>query len=184
MNDTEQLITDPCRAEDTFSGPRFVAFALLFVVMLGGAGILFIMLGHTSYGVQLASSVSYSAAVMLYGFARNKSGIEPYLFTCPTVVSQYPRLLKRHVGFLTVLILFETIALKFKPHLSAWWNTSSGKGMPPFFIAMALPCCVLALTEIMTNRAVLERVHEDRFGEQSVKDGPEKDATISIFGRD
>jgi len=72
------LTKDPCRAESTFSGPRFLAFLLLFVVMLGGGGILLIALSDASFGIQLGSSVSYTAAVMLYGFAKNRNGIQPY----------------------------------------------------------------------------------------------------------
>jgi hypothetical protein len=184
MNDDEQFMTDPCRAENTFSGPRFLAFTLLFVVMFGGGFTLFVRLGDAPYSVQLASTVSYTAAVMIYGFARNRGGIQPYLFTCPVVMSQYPRLLGRHAGYLAVLIVLETIALRIKPHLSAWWFASSGRGMAPFFIAVALPCGALALTETMTNRGVLERAHRDRFGEYPETDEPEKDKPLSIFGRD
>jgi hypothetical protein len=130
MSDYNGLTDDPCRAESTFSGPRFLAFSLLFVLMLVGGGLLFSALSDTSYGIQLASAVSYTAAAMLYGFAKNRNGIQPYLFTCPVVVSQYPRLLRRHAGFLAAVVLFETIALRIKPHLPEWWLTSSGRNMP------------------------------------------------------
>ncbi|MGH9606530.1 MAG: hypothetical protein ACRD3N_12630 [Terracidiphilus sp.] len=152
--------------------------------MLGVGGMLFVLLGHTSYGIQLATVVSYTAAVMIYGFSRNRNGIQPYLFTCPVVVSQYPRLLRRHAGYLAVLAVFETIALRVKPHLSPWWFASSGRDWSPFFTAMALPVCALLLTEIMTNRAALKGAHRDRFGEPPAKDGPRKDATQNVFGRD
>ena len=183
MSEYDELTEDPCRAESTFSGPRFLAFALLFVVMLGGGSILLFTLGDTPYGIQLASAVSYSAAVMLYGFARNRNGIVPYLFTCPIVVAQYPRLLKRHAGFLALLIAFETIALRIKPHLPEWWNTSSGRNMPPFVIALALLCGALVITEILTNRGLLERAHNDRFGEPSTPDDPKNDGTLTLFGQ-
>lgn len=183
MSDCDELTEDPCRAESTFSGPRFLAFALLFVVMLGGGSILLFALGHTSYGIQLASAVSYTAAAMLYGFAKNRSGIVPYLFTCPVVAAQYPRLLKRHAAFLVLLIAFETIALRIKPHLPEWWLTSSGRNMPPFFIALALPCGALLITEILTNRGLLERAHNDHFGEPPTPDDHKTDGTLSLFGR-
>jgi hypothetical protein len=184
MSDCDELAEDPCRAGSTFSPPRFLAFALLFVVMLGGGSILLFLLSDTSYGIQLASAISYTAAVMLYGFARNRNGIVPYLFTCPVVVTQYPRLLKRHAGFLALLIAFETIALRVKPRLPEWWNTSSGRNMPPFLIAVALPCFILAIAEILTNRGILERAHNDRFGEPPTPEESKTDGTMSLFGRD
>lgn len=181
MSEYDELTEDPCRAESTFSGPRFLAFALLFAVMIGGGGILLFALSDTSYGIQLGSAVSYTAAVMLYGFAKNRNGIQPYLFTCPVVVSQYPRLLKRHVGFLASLITFETIALRIKPYLPSWWITSSGRNDSPWVIAVALPCLILGIVEIIANRGILERTHQDRFGNPPAKDDPETDGTLSIF---
>jgi hypothetical protein len=77
MSGYDNLTEDPCRAESTFSVPLFLAFALLFVVMLGGGSILLFKLADTSYGIQLGSVVSYTAAVMLYGFAKNRNGIQP-----------------------------------------------------------------------------------------------------------
>lgn len=183
MNGDEQSMTDPCSAENSFSAGRFFAFFLLFVVGFGVAGILFFLLGETSYGVQLATAVSYTAAVIIYGFARNRGGIQAFLFTCPVVVSQYPRLLKRHVGFLAVVIVFETTALQAKPHLSGWWFTSSGRNWTPFFTAVALPVMALAITEIMTNRGVLKRAHKNVFGEPPAKDSPRQDDKLNIFGR-
>jgi len=182
MNDYNGLTDDPCSAASTFSGPRFLAFSLLFVVMLGGGGIMLLALGDRSYGIQLASAVSYTAAAMLYGFAKNRNGIQPYLFTCPVVVRQYPRLVRRHAGFLAVLIVFETIALRIKPHLPEWWLTSSGRNMPPFVVALVLPCGALVITEILTNRGLLERAHNDCFGGPPAPEDPKTDGTLTLFG--
>ncbi len=184
MTGHEQSTNDPCRAANTFSWKRFSAFAVLFVVMLGIGGILFFFLHETPYGIQLATAISYTAAVMLYGFARNRGGIQAYLFSYPVVVSQYPRLLKRHAGFLAVVILFETIALRVAPHLSAWWFASTGNDWTPFFTAVALPVGALAVTEIMTNRGVLKRAHQAVFGEPPAEDTPGQEDKQSIFGCD
>ena len=183
MTCNEEWTADPCSAESTFSGPRFLAFAFLFTAMLAGGSILFFLLGDTAYGNQLASVVSYTSAVLLYGFAKNRSGIRPYLFTCPVVVSQYPRLLNRHAVFLTVMVAVETVAFRIKPHLSAWWLTASGRNMPPFVVAVVVPCMVMAIAEIVTNRALLERAHVDRFGDRPEQNASEQDATLSLFGR-
>ena len=183
MTRNDEWTADPCSAGSTFSGPRFLAFACLFMAMLAGGGILFFLLSDTAYGNQLASVVSYTSAVLLYGFAKNRSGIRPYLFTCPVVVSQYPRLLNRHAVFLTVMVAVETVAFRIKPHLSAWWLTASGRNMPPFVVAVVVPCMVMAIAEIVTNRALLERAHVDRFGDRPEQNASEQDATLSLFGR-
>ena len=142
------------------------------------------LLSDSFIPILLASMLGYTACVMVYGFARNRGGNPSYLFTCPVVASQYPRLLKRHAVFLAVLIAFVTIALRFKPHPSEWMATSHRGDTFPFYFVVAIPIAALALTEIMTNRGVLERAHNDRFGEPPVPDGPGRSDTISLFGRD
>ncbi len=166
MTDGNQLANDPCRAKSTFSVERFIAFTMLFAVAFGGGGTFFVILGDTPYGIQLASAVAYTAFVMIYGFAKNRGNNPPYLFTCPVVVSQYPRLLKRHAGYVAVLVALETVALGIKPHLSQWWLTSSGRNMTPFVVAVIVPCGALAIAEIMTNRCVLERAHRRKLDEK------------------
>ena len=183
MTGNEDWTADPCSAESTFSGPRFLAFAGLFIAMFAGGGVLFILLSDTTYGSQLASVVSYTSAVLVYGFAKNRSGIRPYLFTCPVVMSQYPRLLNRHAVFLTVLVAFETVAFRIKLHVSAWWLTASGRNMPPFVVAVVVPCMIMAIAEIVMNRALLERAHIDRFGDRPAENAPDQDGTLSLLGR-
>jgi hypothetical protein len=100
------------------------------------------------------------------------------------VESQFPYLLKRHVAFLAALVAFETVSLRIKPHLPAWWLTSSGRNMPPLVITLALPCGALLITEILTNRGLLERAHNDSFGEPPTPDDLKTDGTLSLFGRD
>jgi hypothetical protein len=182
MKDYDKIPTDPCLGK-TFSGARLLAFTFLFVVAIGGGVTIFIALGDTPYGVQLASAVSYTAFVALYGFARNKSGICPYLFTCPVVVSQYPRLLKRHAVYLAVLIALETAVLAARPHLLVWRTTSTGKNGPPCVIALALSFGVLMVTETVTNRAVLKRAHQGYFENYPDRDDSKKDDALSILGR-
>ena len=183
VDDNENLEIDPCRAKSTFSGPRLLAFVFLFLTMLGGGFALLLLLSEAPYRIQLASAVSYTAGVMLYGFAKNRIGIAPYLFTCPVVVSQYPRLLKRHAAYLTGMVAFETIAMDVRPHLSAWWLTASGRNMPPFVDAVIVPCLILAFAEIVTNRAVLERAHVERFGNMVKEDDSESEKPLSIFSK-
>lgn len=182
MSDDEELTTDPCRAESTYSGPRFLGFVLMFVAM-GGCAI-FAIFAESVYLTLLAAVVGYTAAVMLYGFARNKNGIQAFLFTCPVVVSQYPRLLKRHAAFLVVLVVIVTITVKNKPNHLESQPISRGNAESPFFLFVGLPIAALALTEILTNRGVLERAHSDRFGDPPGADDFKSDKVLSITQRD
>lgn len=182
MSDDEELETDPCRAEDTSSGPRTFAFVLMFFSMFG-CGV-FVAFADSVYWILLASVVGYTAAVMLYGFARNRNGIQSFLFTCPVVVSQYPRLLKRHVLFLAILMGIATVAVRNKPIHSESQPTSHEKQESPYFFFVAIPVAVLALSEIFTNRAMLERAHSERFGDPPDDDASNEDKALSITQRD
>jgi len=155
---------------------------MLMFVAMGGCGF-FAIIAESIYWTLLASVVGYTAAVMLYGFARNKNGIQSFLFTCPVVVSQYPRLVKRHATFLAVLIVIVTIAVKFNPNHSGSQPTSRGIGASQFFL-VGISIAALALTEILTNRGVLERAHSDRFGNPPEADDFKNDNMLSIAQRD
>ncbi len=136
---------------------------------------------NESYLVRmLAAALAYTAGVTIYGFARNRNGIPRYLFTCPVVISLYPRLLKRHAVFLAVETGFLAIALRYFP-LPAIGASRAEDGND---LLVAIPLGVLALTEIFTNRAILDRGHNIAFGEQPVSNDSESDHPISILGRD
>lgn len=175
--DHEELTTDPCRAEHTSSGPRALAFVLLFVVMIGSV----ILALQGSFLLTLFAAIAgYTACVMVYGFARNRGGNPPYLFRCPVVISQYPRLLKRHLVFLILLICCVILALKTKPRPTE--RIATPHRDDTFYVLVAIPIAVLALTEVMTNRRVLERAHNDHFGEPPVENDPRNSDRISRFG--
>ncbi len=178
MSDYEELKDDACRPETGTSGERTLAFVLLFIVMFGcGGNAIF----SDSYFVRLlAAALAYTAMVMIYGFARNKGDVPRYLFTCPVVVSQYSRLLRRHAIFLAVETAFLAVALRFFPLPP---NGASRTDDGNYFL-VAIPLGVLAIVEIMTNRGVLERAHTERFGEPVGDEDSKKEGTLSIFGRD
>jgi len=172
MSDLNELTDDPCHAHRTPTEGRSLAFVLLFVAMFGG--FVFAMFSSSIYETPLTSALGYTAGVMTYGFSKNKGDNPPYLFTCPVVVSQYPRLLKRHAVFLAILIAFVAIALRIKPHLSE--GMARSRRSDTFFFVVAIPVAALALTEILTNRGVLERAHRDHFGEPPAQNNPKNDA--------
>lgn len=177
MSDDDQLPDDPCRAEGGASVGRALIFVLLFVILLNGGALT--MLSDSFYVRLLSAALAYTASVMIYGFASNRNGIPRYLFTCPVVVSQYRRLLKRHALFLAVVIGFLAIVLRLFPQLEA----GASRANDGSYFLVAIPLMVLAVTEIMTNRGVLDRAHNDRFGEPPSDGESEIDGTLSIFGK-
>jgi hypothetical protein len=149
---------DPCLTRHYISFARFTVFALLFLTAVGG-WIFLALLEYRPYGIQLASMLIYTAAVALYTFSRNRNGAQPFLLSCPVVRRQLPRLIRRHLGFLAVLFIAQTIALNFRPDLPAYWVTPSGRDASPFALVLGVLCLCLAIVQTLTNRSLLERAH-------------------------
>ena len=149
---------DPCSDPPKLSNRRFFVFLPTFLVMMPGSLVLFMWLSDHPYGVQLASMVGYTAAVILYTFSANR-GLPRYLFTCPVVHGQLYRLAVRHLGFLIALFIIETVALHLRPSMPPSWFVARGRNMPPFIMGLALLCGSLLLTEVITNRSLLGRAH-------------------------
>ena len=153
--------SDACGEPPTASSDRFLIFLATFLIMIPGGLVLFICLKDTAYGIQFASTIAYTAAAILYTFSANR-GMQRYLFSCPYVRSQLPRIAIRHLTFLAALLILITAAHQIRPHLPPWWFTENGpRGMPPFIVALGILCGLLLLTEIMTNRSLLKRAHTE-----------------------
>jgi hypothetical protein len=152
---------DACGETPIVSPGRFWIFTAALITMIFIGPALFLWLKDQTGGIQFASVVSYTAATILYTFSANR-GMQRFLFNCPYVRSQFRRLTLRHVGFIVALLILETAGLEIMPHLSSWWFAESGpRGMTPFYIAMAAVCGTLCLAEVITNRSILERAHDD-----------------------
>jgi hypothetical protein len=154
--------SDPCRGAP-FSFARFALLATLFLSWTIGSAPLFLLLMKRPYGIQVASAIIYTIFVVFFTLASTgtKTGKDTprYMFTCPAVQTQVPRLLWRHLGFLVALFALQSLALAVRPNLPDWWNTDK-KGTP-FEIALALLCLGLAFTQIFANRRLLDRSHRE-----------------------
>jgi hypothetical protein len=159
--DDEDFWRDECRMETPASADRFFLFAVLGFAAIPGAVIVYNLLNGSGYRLQFASAIADTAAVVLYTFAANRNNNPPYMFSCPVVQNQFPRLLRRHAGFLAALFLFQTAALRLQQYLSPYWRTSSGTDPSPFTVALIIFTGILAITQILTNRSILEQAHLD-----------------------
>jgi hypothetical protein len=153
---------DLCLVQPSFSGERFMIFLPVFVTMTAVSALLFFLFADSSYGIQLASLVGYTSAVVLYTFSANR-GLPRYMFSCPIVRVQLHRLAKRHIAFVSVLLVFLTVALDLRQYLPPWWLVASGapRGLPPLTDALFVLSALLALTQILTNRSILARAHRE-----------------------
>jgi hypothetical protein len=151
-------MSDRCNDRPTFSLRRFLIFLPVFLTMMPGSLALFICFSNYRFGIQLASIVGYTAAVILYTFSANR-GLPRYLFTCPIVQQEYYRLVVRYFGFLVALFTIETVLLRLRPSLPQSWFVASGRNMLPFVMGMFFVCGTLLLVNVMTNRSLLRRAH-------------------------
>jgi hypothetical protein len=158
-----QTSLDPCLAHPSFSPERFALFLPIFLTMTVGSVALYSYVGDYPFGIQAAGMVCYTSAIVLYTFSANRM-LPRYLFSCPVVRAQLPRLAIRQMVFLAVLFALLTISLQLRPHLPASWLVASGerKSLPLFTIALFILSALLALVHILTNRSLLDRVHSDR----------------------
>lgn len=148
---------DPCLTQKG-SILRYVVLTLLFFTMLGSIFSL-LLLANRPYGIQLTSIVIDTAAVALYTFSRNRNNMQRFLLSCPVVRGESPRLIRRHLGFLAVLLMVQTTALKLRPNLPASFTMPRGTDPSLFAIILGVLCGSLAVVQVLSNRAVLERAH-------------------------
>src|ERR1700722_19148809 len=122
--------SDPCR-DRTFSLPRFVLMATIFLCLIVGSVPLFLLLTSKPYGLQEASIISYTLFELFFTFARTGSrggpDLPPFKFKCPAVRPQIPRLLWRHAGFLGALFALQTAMLAARTCLPEWSNMKDRK---------------------------------------------------------
>jgi hypothetical protein len=156
--------SDPCR-DTSFSFPRFALMATLFLCLIIGSLLLFVLSTERPYGVQEASAIAYTIFAVFFTFARTGTrggkDLPPYMFTCPAVRPQISRLVWRHLGFLVVLFAIQTTALEVRPKLSDSWNTPGSKGTTPFEAALIVVCVGLGFVQVFTNRRLLDRAHRE-----------------------
>jgi hypothetical protein len=132
-----QRTPDPCLVPTSFSIERFAFFLPVFLSMTLGSGLLFIYLSDYMFAIQLAALVCYTSAVVLYTFSANR-GMPRYLFSCPIVRNELPRIAKRYMAFIAILFFLVTVALRLRPQLPASWLIANGgyKSTPPFHLGI------------------------------------------------
>jgi hypothetical protein len=150
--------SDPC-CRSAFSLKRFLLMSAIFLSVVAGSIPLFLLMPEP-YRIQKASAIACTLAVIFLTFAATRDHPR-YLFTCPAVRPQLPRLLWRHLVFLIVFLAFQTAALAIRPSLPAWWITPDRNGMAPFEGALLLLCFGFAYWQMHNNRSVLARSHKE-----------------------
>jgi len=155
--------SDPCRHGS--SGPRLLLMSAIFLGMTVGGPLLVVPLRGISHGLQVGSLIDYTLFVLFFTFAttgtRSGRNVPGYKFTCPAVEPQIPRLLWRHLICLLTAFVLESAALAIHSHLPDWWNVQDRRGSTPFEIALLFLGMALAMTQIKTNKSLLNRAHRE-----------------------
>jgi hypothetical protein len=145
-----------CRDHEPAAIDRPVLFLPMIVIMFGSLVFVF-SFANVSGGLQLASLIPYTAFIVLVTFSAQR-GQQPYFFECPIVHQAMPRLVRRYIGFLSTLLIVETVAIYSRQYLPGSW-LDSGKNGSPVGIALWIFCAGLGMAEAITNRSLLEREH-------------------------
>lgn len=151
---------DACLAPAAFSPERFFFFTLTFLIMTIGSVTVFLYLGDDPFGVQIAAIVCYTSAIVLYTFSANRR-MPRYLFRCPIVQTQLPRIALRHLIFVAVVFVLLTAGIQLRPYVPPSWLVASGarKSIPPLATVLFILSACLAIAQILTNRSLLNRAH-------------------------
>jgi hypothetical protein len=162
QNSAEGNTHDPCSQPYEVWGSRAAVLTICLLTMLLGSIAVYYWLQDFSFRLQAATVVCDTAAVILYTFSKNRGNNPPYLYSCPIVQSQFPRLIRSHALFLFGIVVLETGALELRLHLSNWWLTSTGKNETPFNTVLAILIGTIVVVQITTNRSLLERAHSEQ----------------------
>jgi len=155
--------SDLCRRGQPLSAARVLLMTLCFIIMFCGAvSLLFI---SDQLFLAIASVVTDTAAVILYTFSANKNGMRPFMFSCPVVRRALPQLVRRHLGFLTALVVLQFAAFRVRAYLPTWWTTADGTNWTPFTVVLVIGVGCLALMQVFSNRSLLDSAHEPVGGE-------------------
>jgi hypothetical protein len=144
---------DQCYAE--YGGLDRISLFLPIILLFTGS---FGFLAFLSFNSRWLSLIAYTALVVLLTFSAQR-GQQRYLFTCPVVRSQLPRLLKRHFSYSVSLFVIDTLAFDFRSRFPAWWLTANGRNIPPFYIGLFIVFMALGMTQSITSRSLLQRAH-------------------------
>jgi len=158
--------SDPCRSTP-LSLTRFGVMTTLFLCMTAGGFSLFLLWADRPYGMQGASAITYSLFEVFLTFAATRGG-QRYLFTCPAVQPQIPRLILRHLVFLLALFILQTAVFAVRPVLPEWWNERDSKGGTPFQLAVLFLCISLGYAQVFSSRSLLKRAHREFSSEGSL----------------
>lgn len=131
---------------------------LPIILLMFASAVFMVVFAEIPLGLQLTTIMPYTAFVFLGTFSAQR-GLQPYFFQCPIVDRVLPRLTQRHLGFLTAILIIETISFYLKRFVPSSWLVAKGKDGSPFELALFLLCICIASAQVLTNRSVLERAH-------------------------
>lgn len=167
MGSDENQSEDKCDYSNAFTPIRMVIFLALYA---GGVFLsvhLYSDFGNSLAGMLVTCAVAYTFAVVVFTFQGNQITWRPYCFTCPIVVSQYPRLLIWHVGLLAVFLICEAVGFSVFSQSSTGSSNTHGNGLSPVDIVPLFLWMLAAVFAGLINRGILNQAHRDRIKDWS-----------------
>jgi hypothetical protein len=169
----EQL-NEPERAPKISIAMSLGIFAAYLVGAFGGT-CLFIALGEKSFGIQIATAITYTYFAFWFVFFPTRGLPEKYSLRNKTVQQQVPSLLAIHCAFLILILLGQTTWFAMRPGLPSYWFAVHGKrGETLYTWVMIGSFCVVFFVQILISRRILSR----GMGESSRSSGSERNSSM------
>jgi hypothetical protein len=150
-------------AQEEKSGGDHVTVAQMLIAFFGillemfVALLSFIFLAGRPFGIQIATLITYTGAVIYLVFCRTRYFDRGYSLREKAVQRQIPRLLSIHSAFLVLIFMIITFAYALRPYLPGYWFTEHGRNPSLFVGLLALICLLINMTQILISRRILSR---------------------------
>jgi hypothetical protein len=128
---------------------RYLGFLAAFIPTF----FLYIWLEDRPFGIQIATTITYTGVVSLYVFTGWGKRLN-----LRAVQQDSPLLLTIHIAYLVFVFGLLTFSLALRPHLPSYWLTEHGRNHETWFSDLLVLIGVLTATsQILISRRILNR---------------------------
>lgn len=152
----EQL-DQPKRAPQVSIATSLGIFVAYLVGAFGGL-CLFIALEGASFGIQIATAITYTYFAFWYVFFPTRGMLEKYSLRNKSVQQQIPRLLVIHCTSLAFIFVVLTVWFEVKSRLPHYWLAELGKQHDTLYVLVMLGCITIVFfAQVFISRRILSR---------------------------
>ena len=119
---------------------------------------LFIVLSDKRFGIQIATAITYTAAVFWTTFFPGRWSDTGYSLGEKAVREKLPRLLAIHSVFVVLIFSMQTVAFAARPHLPTYWLTEHGPKHDSLYeCALLITPLLIGTAQVLIARGILSR---------------------------